>query len=98
MTAPEPGLSEPILQPATPAADAADNTAFKSDDAQMTTIPTPMLNVRYISAGSTDPAPIKTLKTFGVFQLETSITASSVFGGAPSRFCSNPPPVICAIA
>ena len=40
------------------AADAADKTAFSSDGAQMMTIPTPMLNVLYISRGSTKPASI----------------------------------------
>src|SRR6267378_3637466 len=50
MTAPEPGFSEPIFQPASPATAAADNTDFTSDGAQMTTIPTPILNVRDIPA------------------------------------------------
>src|SRR5439155_22484543 len=95
MTAPEPGFSDPSIQPSTRASEAADNTDFTSDGAQMTTIPTPMLNVRYISAGFTEPASCKTLKTFGTFQLDTSITASSVDPSARSRFSGNPPQVIC---
>src|SRR3982074_2046299 len=98
MTAPEPGFTEPSFQPASPAAEAADNTDFPSGGAQITTIPTPILNVRYISAGSTDPASCKTLKTFGTFQLETSTTASTDGGRARSRFSNSPPPVMCAIA
>ena len=98
MTAPEPGFSEPIFQPASPAAEAADKTDFTSDGAQIATIPTPILNVRYISADATDPASCKTLKTLGVFQLETSITASSDGGSARLRFSGSPPPVMCAIA
>src|SRR2546426_11138314 len=98
MTAPGPGSNDPSIQPSAPASEAADNTDFTSDGAQMTTIPTPMLNVRYISAGFTEPASCKTLKTFGTFQLETSITPSSVGGSTRPRFSANPPPVMCAIA
>src|SRR6266852_6438402 len=98
MTAPEPGFSEPIFQATNPAAETADNTDFTSDGAQITTIPTPILNVRYISSGFTEPASCKTLKTAGTFQLEVSITASSDCDSARSRFSGNPPPVTCAIA
>src|SRR4026207_2483147 len=91
MTAPAPCLREPSIQPSTPALAAADITALASDGAQMTTIPTPMLNVRRISAGSTAPASINTLNTFGIFQLDVSTTASSVGGSARIRMAGRPP-------
>src|SRR5689334_1691727 len=98
ITEPEPGRSDPTRQPLTPACSVADNTDLTSVGAQMTTIPTPMLKVRYISDRSTFPAPIRTPNTSGTLQLPVSITASSVDGSARSRFSSNPPPVMCAIA
>src|SRR5437870_9641761 len=82
ITEPDPDRSDPMRQPATPACSAADNTDLTSAGAQMTTIPTPMLNVRYISDRSTFPASIRTPNTVGTLQLCTSITASSVGGSA----------------
>src|SRR6185503_16093607 len=90
MTAPPPGLSAPSFQPAIPAADAADSTSLTSDGVQMTTIPTPILNVRCISAGSTAPAFCSSRNTAGTSQLDVSITASRFFGSARSRFSRSP--------
>ena len=58
--------------------------------AVMTTMPTPMLNVRNISSRSTPPARSSCWKRLGIVQLVVSTTASASDGSARFRFPGNP--------
>ena len=90
-----PGSGRRLLPSATrevPAPRSATTRLRTADSAAITTMPTPMLNVRNISARSTPPAARAARKTFGTCQLVVSTTASSVGGNARFRLPGKPAP------
>src|SRR5580704_3980166 len=64
----------------------------------MTTIPTPMLNVRHISSRWIPPAFWSASKMGGMFHVERSRFAASPSGSTRGTLSMTPPPVMCAMA
>src|SRR6185312_5997907 len=75
-TWPLPGRTRPSRQAPIPPAVAAAATAAATAGSHTTTIPTPMLNARYISARATPPARSSSRNTLGMLQLPVSTSAS----------------------
>ena len=73
-------------------------TASASEGATITTIPTPQLKVRSISAASTGPADASHENTGGTGRRPRSIAAEQLFGSTRGTFSVMPPPVMWASA
>src|SRR5579883_2422173 len=90
-----PSASLAMMQPVSQPSGSRRSTRSRSDGATATTMPTPMLNVRYISASGTLPARWMYWKSDGVCQVKRSKTAATPSGRWRGTLWIRPPPVMC---